>query len=287
MNDLTVSMVQANLHWQDAAANRATLDRCLSQISISTDLIVLPEMFTTGFSMDAAALAETMDGPTVAWMRQHAAAHQAVITGSSIIEENGQYFNRLLWVRPDSSLSYYDKRHLFTLAREQDTYTAGTTRLIEEWRGWRICPLVCYDLRFPVWSRNEAAQPYDLLLYVANWPAVRRNAWITLLRARAIENLSYVLGVNRVGQDGLGHDYAGDSALLDMRGEYLLQAGNLHSCITRTLRWDDLEDFRTKFPALNDADPFSLSPCKAETRATPATAGIPLPHPKLATLVAE
>jgi len=287
MNDLTVSMVQANLQWQDAAANRATLDRCLSQISIPTDLIVLPEMFTTGFSMDAAALAEPMDGPTVAWLREHAAAHQAVVTGSLIIEENGQYFNRLLWVRPDGSLSYYDKRHLFTLACEQNTYTAGTARLVEEWRGWRICPLVCYDLRFPVWSRNQAAQPYDLLLYVANWPAVRRNAWITLLRARAIENLSYVLGVNRVGQDGIGHEYVGDSALLDMRGDYLLQAGNLHSCITRTLRRDDLEDFRTKFPALNDADDFTLRPCKAEFHSASATAGIAAPKPEFATLVAE
>jgi len=283
MNDLTISMVQANLHWQDAAANRATLDRCLSQISIPTDLIVLPEMFTTGFSMDAAALAETMNGPTVAWLRQHAAIHQAVVTGSLIIKENGQYFNRLLWVRPDGSLSHYDKRHLFTMAGEQHTYTAGSTQLIEEWRGWRICPLVCYDLRFPVWSRNQAAQPYDLLLYVANWPAVRRNAWITLLRARAIENLSYVLGVNRVGQDGLGHEYAGDSALLDMRGDYLLQAGNLHSCITRTLRWEDLEDFRTKFPALNDADSFTLRPSNAEFHSASAI----VDTPQLAALVAE
>lgn len=287
MNDLTVSMVQANLQWQDAAANRATLDRCLSQISISTDLIVLPEMFTTGFSMDAATLAEPMDGPTVAWLREHAAAHEAVITGSLIIEEGGQYFNRLLWVRPDGSLSHYDKRHLFSLAGEQHTYTPGRTQLVEEWRGWRICPLICYDLRFPVWSRNQAAQPYDLLLYVANWPAVRRNAWITLLRARAIENLSYVLGVNRVGQDGLGHDYAGDSALLDMRGDYLLQAGNLHSCITRTLRHEDLEDFRTKFPALNDADAFTLLPCNAEFHSASTATGIAAPKPKFATLVAE
>jgi predicted amidohydrolase len=258
MNDLTVSMVQANLVWQDAAANRTSLDRCLSQISIATDLIVLPEMFATGFSMEAATLAEPMDGPTVAWMRQHAANQQAVVTGSLIIEENGAYFNRLLWVRPDGSLSAYNKRHLFTLAGEQHTYTPGQTRLVEEWRGWRICPLVCYDLRFPVWSRNLAAQPYDLLLYVANWPAVRRNAWITLLRARAIENVSYTLGVNRIGTDGLGHEYSGDSALLDMRGDYLLQAGNLQSCITRTLRGADLVDFRAKFSALEDADAFEL-----------------------------
>jgi omega-amidase len=260
MNDLTVSLVQTDIHWQDAAKNRAALDRRLAQISMPTDLIVLPEMFTTGFSMQAAELAETMDGPTVDWLRGHAAAHQAVVTGSIIIRDGDSFFNRLLWVRPDGSLSYYNKRHLFTLAGEQHVYTPGNALLVEEWRGWRICPLVCYDLRFPVWSRNLAAQPYDLLLYVANWPEVRRTAWNALLRARAIENVTFALGVNRIGQDGLSHQYAGDSALLDMRGDYLLQAGNLQSCITRTLRRADLEDFRTKFTALEDADEFELAP---------------------------
>jgi len=235
------------------------MDQCLEQISMPTDLIVLPEMFTTGFSMDAAALAEPMDGPTVEWMRAQAAAHDAVLTGSVIIREGSTFHNRLLWVRPDGSLNYYDKRHLFTLAGEQHVYTAGQSRLVEEWRGWRICPLVCYDLRFPVWSRNQALQPYDLLLYLANWPAVRRNAWNCLLRARAIENVSYTLGVNRIGHDGHGQEYAGDSALIDMRGDYLLQAGNLQSCITRTLRRAELEDFRSKFTALQDADDFELT----------------------------
>ncbi|PJJ54424.1 amidohydrolase [Hymenobacter chitinivorans] len=258
MSDLTVSFVQASLQWHDPAANWAELGQHIEEISIPTDLIVLPEMFTTGFSMDAANLAETMDGPSVAWMKQLAASRDAVVTGSIIIRDQDQYFNRLLWVRPDGMLSYYNKRHLFGVAGEKDVYTAGTERLVEEWRGWRICPLVCYDLRFPVWSRNSATAPYDLLLYVANWPASRRTAWITLLRARAIENLAYTIGVNVVGIDGNSLAYAGDSALLDMRGEYLVEVGNHETSITRTLRRADLEAFRERFPALHDGDAFYL-----------------------------
>ena len=258
MSDLTVSFVQAPLQWQNPAANRAELGRHIDEISISTDLIVLPEMFTTGFSMEAPTLAETMDGPTVAWMRQVAARRDAVLTGSVIIQDGGLYYNRLLWVRPDGTIGHYDKRHLFGMAGEVDVYTAGTARVIEEWRGWRICPLVCYDLRFPVWSRNPAQEPYDLLLYVANWPASRRTAWMTLLRARAMENLAYTMGVNCVGIDGNSLAYAGDSALLDMRGEYLVEVGNQETSITRTLRRDDLEAFRERFPALHSADPFDL-----------------------------
>ncbi|WP_310392845.1 amidohydrolase [Hymenobacter sp.] len=258
MAALTVSFVQTALHWHDAAANRAALGQQLAQLPGPTDLIVLPEMFTTGFTMEAAGQAETMTGPTVAWLRAQAAAHNAVVTGSVIIQENDQYFNRLLWVRPDGRLRHYDKRHLFTLAGEQHTYTPGRARLVEDWRGWRICPLVCYDLRFPVWSRNQPAAPYDLLLYVANWPAVRRTAWTTLLRARAIENVACALGVNRLGQDGLGHDYAGDSALIDARGDYLVEAGGAAGVFTHTLRRDELEDFRAKFAALHDGDAFEL-----------------------------
>ena len=258
MSDLTVSFVQTALHWHDAAANRAALDQQFAQLSGPTDLIVLPEMFTTGFSMEARTQAETMAGPTVAWLRDKAVAHNAVVTGSVIIEENGAYYNRLLWVRPDGSLRYYDKRHLFTLAGEQHTYTPGQTRLVEEWRGWRICPLVCYDLRFPVWSRNQPIEPYDLVLYVANWPAVRRTAWMTLLRARAIENVACALGVNRVGQDALGHDYSGDSALLDAKGNYLVEANSQPGAFTHTLLRAELDDFRSKFAALNDGDAFEL-----------------------------
>jgi len=260
MPDFTVSFIQAALQWHDPVANRKELGRFIGQISTTTDLIILPEMFTTGFTMEAPKMAETMDGPTINWMRESAAVHDAVVTGSIIIvDEHGHYYNRLLWVRPDGSLSYYNKRHLFTMAGEHHTYNAGTERLVEEWRGWRICPLVCYDLRFPVWSRNSAEAPYDLLLYVANWPAVRRTAWMTLLRARAIENIAYTVGVNCVGVDGNSISYAGDSALLDMRGEYLVEVGNQESSITRLLRRADLEAFRSRFPALQDADAFTLS----------------------------
>ncbi|AHJ99377.1 amidohydrolase [Hymenobacter swuensis] len=258
MSDLTVSFVQAALHWHDPAANHQEMSRHIDEISIATDLIVLPEMFTTGFSMEAAALAEPMEGPTLEWMRLVADARDAVVTGTIIVQEEGRYYNRLLWVRPDGSVSYYNKRHLFTMANEHHVYTPGAERLIEEWRGWRICPLICYDLRFPVWSRNPLDTPYDLLLYVANWPAIRRTAWMTLLRARAIENLAYTMGVNCVGMDGNSLAYTGDSALLDMRGEYLVEVGNQETSITRTLRRAELTAFRERFPALNDGDEFEL-----------------------------
>ncbi|OUJ75758.1 amidohydrolase [Hymenobacter crusticola] len=260
MSDFTVSFIQKSLQWHDSAANLAEFGRYIDQISIPTDLIILPEMFTTGFTMEAPTVAETMDGPSVAWLRKTAAATNAVVTGSLVVrDEDGGFYNRLLWVRPDGSLNYYNKRHLFTMAGEHHTYQPGTDRMIEEWRGWRICPLVCYDLRFPVWSRNLASNPYDLLLYVANWPAARRTAWTTLLRARAIENIAYTVGVNCVGADGNGISYTGDSALLDMRGEYLVEVGNQETSITRTLRRADLESFRARFPALQDADEFTLS----------------------------
>ncbi|WP_311136409.1 amidohydrolase [Hymenobacter aerilatus] len=256
--------MQTSLHWHQPAANRTSLEHYIDTISIPTDLIVLPEMFATGFTMEAAALAEDMDGPTVQWMQRMAAARNAVVTGSLIIRENGQHYNRLLWVRPDGSMSYYDKRHRFGMAGETHVYAAGQARLLEEWRGWRICPLVCYDLRFPVWSRNASVAPYDLLLYVANWPAARRDAWMALLRARAIENVAYTLGVNRVGTDGNNLEYAGDSALLDMRGEYLVEVGNQETSLTRTLRRSDLDAFREQFPALYDADTFEVHPDEPE-----------------------
>ncbi|GAA4393298.1 amidohydrolase [Hymenobacter koreensis] len=259
MSDLTVSFVQASLQWHNPDANRAMLARHVGEISIATDLVVLPEMFPTGFSMDAPAQAEPADGPTLDWMRKLAAARDAVVTGSVMVTEDGHYYNRLFWVRPDGSYSHYDKRHLFRMAGEHEVYTPGQHRLVEEWRGWRICPLICYDLRFPVWSRNDAQNPYDLLLYVANWPAVRRTAWMTLLRARAMENLAYTLGVNCVGIDGNSHTYDGDSALLDMKGEYLVEVGNQETGITRTLRRADLAAYRKRFAALQDADSFEIN----------------------------
>jgi omega-amidase len=261
MNDFTVSLVQTDLHWHDPEANRAALAVVLADVLAGpglTDLIVLPEMFTTGFSMDAAAQAEPGEGPTLSWLREQAARYDAVVTGSVLLMEGGRYYNRLLWVRPDGSYSAYNKRHLFRLAGEHEVYTAGTERLLEEWRGWRILPLVCYDLRFPVWSRNTQAAPYDLLLYVANWPQARVNAWNVLLQARAIENIAYVAGVNRIGTDGLGHQYSGSSALLDMRGEYLAQAGGLPTVLTRRLLRHPLQELRQQLPALLDADEFEL-----------------------------
>jgi omega-amidase len=261
MPEFTVSLVQTDLHWHDPAANRAALaqqlETALDQPGL-TDLIVLPEMFTTGFSMDAAAQAEPADGPTLAWLREQAARYNAVVTGSVMLTEGGRYYNRLLWVRPDGSYSQYDKRHLFRMAGEHEVYAAGTAPLVEEWRGWRIRPLVCYDLRFPVWSRNASAEPYDILLYVANWPHTRVHAWQTLLQARAIENLAYVAGVNRIGTDGLSNFYSGHSVLLDMRGEYLAQAGSLPTVLTRRLLRHPLQAVREQLSALTDADEFEL-----------------------------
>lgn len=259
MSDLTVSFVQLAIKWHEPEANRAELSAHIAGISIPTDLLVLPEMFNTGFSMEPDRWAEPVEGPTLTWMRELAAHRDAVVTGSIMTREaDGQYVNRLHWVRPDGTYSYYDKRHLFRMAGEHEIYAQGQQRLIEEWRGWRICPLICYDLRFPVWSRNDMHQPYDLLLYVANWPAARRTAWMTLLRARAIENLAYTMGVNCVGLDLKGQPYDGDSALLDMKGEYLVEVGNQETSITRTLRRADLEAYRSRFPALLDADEFEL-----------------------------
>jgi omega-amidase len=264
MRDLTVSLVQIDLHWHNPEANLVQLADLLASALPGpglTDLIILPEMFTTGFSMEAAGQAEVYPGPTLAWMRTQAAHYDAVVTGSVLTRDGDGYYNRLLWVRPDGTHTSYDKRHLFRLAGEHEVYTAGTNRLLEQWRGWRIRPLICYDLRFPVWSRNDAHDPYDLLLYVANWPQARAEIWKALLRARGIENLAYVAGVNRLGTDGLGHDYAGHSALLDMQGEYVAQAGNMQTVLTHTLQAAPLQAYRERMPFLQDADGFSLLNC--------------------------
>lgn len=255
--DLRLTIVQTALHWQDAERNRAMFSEKLAEAALQTDLIVLPEMFTTGFSMEAAAHAEEAEGTTLLWMQQEAHQHQAVLTGSVMVKENGQYFNRLYWVRPDGSFAMYNKKHLFRMAKEHHTYTAGTEKLAVELNGWNICPLVCYDLRFPVWSRN-VSNSYDLLLYVANWPQVRSLAWRTLLQARAIENVAYVAGVNRVGTDGNHHPYSGDSAIIHPKGHHLLQTSETEGIHTLTLSKQQLTDFREAFPAHLDADAFRL-----------------------------
>ena len=265
MNDLRVSLVQASTIWHDAAANRALYGALVRALRGQGDLIILPETFTSGFSNEAIGSAETMQGESVAWLSALAREVGAVVAGSMVIRDGEQVFNRLLWARPDGTLAHYDKRHLFRMANEHHRYADGKRKLLVAINGWRICPLVCYDLRFPVWSRNRhdrAAQrfDYDLLLYVANWPSARRHAWQTLLRARAIENLSYVLGLNRVGVDGNELHYAGDSAALDFLGMPLVELGAQPQCVTVTLAAAALAAHRQRFPAQLDADEFELLP---------------------------
>lgn len=214
--NLVTAILQADLVWEESAANLRGFREKIEDLSSEVDLIVLPEMFTTGFSMNAAALAEPSEGKGLDWMRGMASRKDAAVTGSLIIEEEGKFYNRLFFVFPDGSYKTYDKRHTFTLAGEHEVYESGQARLSLTYKGWKICPLICYDLRFPVWARNT--EEYDLLLYVANWPAVRTAAWDTLLKARAIENLSYCIGVNRVGTDGNNHPYLGHSAVYDCLG---------------------------------------------------------------------
>lgn len=257
-----VTLLQTDLSWHNPVANRAALEERIFSLPEPTDLIVLPEMFTTGFTMDASNVAEPPNLTTFRWLKQMAAQTGAVVTGSYVVHEAGNYFNRLVWMQPDGQFDSYDKRHLFRMAGEDKVYTSGPRRIIKEWKGWRICPLICYDLRFPVWSRNRQNNStdfaYDLLLYVANWPAARRTAWNTLLQARAIENLSYVVGVNRVSVDDHGNAYTGDSALIDFKGDVVYRHSDTEAIYQQTLSIDALRSFREKFPANLDADEFDL-----------------------------
>lgn len=252
MENLRITTVQSTLHWEDRSANLHMFDEKTRMLKGRTDLIVLPEMFTTGFSMNAAAVAEKMDGPAVRWMRAKSAQLGAVVAGSLIIEEGGRFFNRLIWMRPDGKLLHYDKRHLFTLAKEHETYMAGRDKLIAEWRGWKICPLICYDLRFPVWSRN--AEDYDLLLYVANWPEKRSYHWRQLLIARAIENQAYTVGVNRVGEDGKGLGYTGDTSVIDYSGKVVYCVSGAEDVFTCLLSKEKMSGYREKLNFLGDRD---------------------------------
>ena len=256
MQDLTVTFIQTALDWQNPAENRARFDGLIASINGPTDLIVLPETFSTGFTMDAANQAESMDGETIAWMRLVARDFNTTICGSLIIEEDGHHFNRLIWMPPDGALSSYDKRHLFHTGGERENFTPGRQRAIFRIHDWRICPLICYDLRFPVFSRG--VDEYDLLLYVANWPKSRRSAWRTLLPARAVENLCYALGVNRIGIDGNDIETAGDSMLVDYLGHHLVDCDATEQVVTTTLDGAALQRYRKKFPAYLDADRFQL-----------------------------
>lgn len=264
MNDLRISLVQGATRWHDPAGNRDYYGRLIAPLRGITDVVLLPETFTSGFSNDAIGNAETMDGPTLDWMREHAQRLDAVVCGSVQLRVGDGVYNRLLWVAPDGAVSHYDKRHLFRYAREHERYAAGRERLTVEWRGWRICPLVCYDLRFPVYSRNRydverpGALDYDLLLYVANWPSARAYAWKTLLRARAIENLCYVAGLNRVGTDGAGLQYSGDSAVIDFLGHPSSECTDAEVVATTTLLAAELAAHRERFPAMLDGDAFEL-----------------------------
>jgi len=253
---MKISLIQTALAWEDPEANRANFTQKIESIEGSTELIILPEMFATGFTMNPQAVAEGMDGTTVNWMKTMAAANNCAITGSLVIEEEGKYYNRLLFVLPNGEIKTYNKRHLFTLAGEDNYYTAGTEKLIVNYKGWKICPLVCYDLRFPVFARN--VEEYDLLLYVANWPQVRTVAWDALLRARAIENLSYTIGVNRVGQDANGHNYSGHSQVLDALGSYITKPFENEGVVTVELDREALLKTRGKFAFLNDRDSFTI-----------------------------
>ncbi|HET6228075.1 MAG TPA: amidohydrolase [Bacteroidia bacterium] len=259
MNDLKVTLIQSNLFWENKQKNLEQFSKKIDDVNEVTDLIVLPEMFSTGFSMNPEKLAENMNGETVKWMKEKAQKKNCVVTGSFICEEGGRYYNRLLWVNPNGTYVKYDKRHLFSMGDEHNHYAAGEEKLIVELKGWKICPLICYDLRFPVWARNTKEASYDVLIYVANWPERRSYPWKTLLLARAIENQSYVIGSNRVGVDGNDISHSGDSAVIDAKGEIISKIKpNEEATETITLSYSNLVEFRKQFPAILDADQFEV-----------------------------
>jgi predicted amidohydrolase len=266
MQDLKVTLVQTHLEWENPQANFRLFEEKLAPLKNKTDLIILPEMFTTGFTMNAANVFDDNGTKTKLFLQNQASLLHAAICGSVIVKENGQFFNRLYFVLPDGTVFHYDKRHLFRMAKEHEVFSKGKKRLIVTYKGWKICPLICYDLRFPVWSRNHdyehnqsEALVYDLLIYVANWPAPRKNAWQDLLKARAHENLSYVCGVNRVGKDGNNVEYTGNSAVINFKGETLLKHQDYKDFTgTVNLSGEDLTKFREKFPAFLDKDYFYI-----------------------------
>ncbi|HWC53435.1 MAG TPA: amidohydrolase [Chitinophagaceae bacterium] len=260
MSTLTITTIQSDLDWENKASNLAMFEKKIRSIQENTEIVVLPEMFSTGFSMNPQSLAETMDGESVKWMKKVAADNNIILTGSVIIEEGGHFFNRLIWMLPNGQHGHYDKRHRFAYAGEDDKYTAGTKRLIASVKGWKINLLVCYDLRFPVWSRQQMHEEpeYDVLIYVANWPERRSIAWKTLLVARAIENQCYVVGVNRIGNDGHNIYHSGDSMIVDPLGEILYHCNDEEDIFTIALDKTHLENVREKFPFWKDADRFKI-----------------------------
>ena len=268
MSTLHFSLIQSSLFWEDKGANLDQFARKIKSIEQPTEIIVLPEMFNTGFSMQPQKLAETMEGPTVDWMRRMAFEKRAVITGSLIIEENGVYYNRLIWMLPNGQLGFYDKRHLFAFAGEDQYYMPGNKRLIASVKGWKINLQICYDLRFPVWARQQSTlhkkdqeennTEYDVLLYVANWPEKRNHAWKTLLTARAIENQCFTIGVNRVGLDGNNIAHSGDSMVVGPLGEVLYHCAHEEDIFHIQLQKEEFKNTRTQFPFWKDADDFTI-----------------------------
>jgi omega-amidase len=257
---LSVAALQSDLHWQDLTKNQEMFALQIAEAAKTSKIILLPEMFTTGFSMQAEQLAETMQGSTIEWMRNLAVQHKVIIGGSLIIKDGGHFFNRFIWMQPDGKYYQYDKRHLFSYAQEDKHYTAGNSRIIVQAAGIKFAIQICYDLRFPVWSRQSEDYNYDVLVYVANWPQLRIAAWDALLKARAIENQSYVIGVNRVGTDGNGNYYNGSSAVIDFAGNVLQHAVDAPAILHSQIDLEPLIQFRTKFAFLNDKDGYTILP---------------------------
>jgi omega-amidase len=253
---MKVALIQSSLFWENPTANRNHFEEKINAITEKVDLIVLPEMFTTGFTMNPEAVFETMKGETIQWLQYLAKAKNSAITGSLVIKENNNFCNRLLFVFPSGEIQFYDKRHLFTLAGEDKVYTSGKEKLIVDYLGWKICPLVCYDLRFPVFARN--VEDYDLLVYVANWPKQRINAWDILLKARSVENMCYSIGVNRIGFDNNNFEHVGHSQAIDFLGNYVLEPQETEGVFIVELNKEKLLETRKKLGFLNDSDSFEL-----------------------------
>ena len=269
MSTLTITTIQSNLIWEDKPANLLMLEQKITGMDEKTEIVVLPEMFSTGFSMKPELLAETMEGETIEWMKRVSRENGIVLTGSIMIKEDDNYYNRLVWMLPNGQYGYYDKRHLFAFGEEDKHYSAGNKRLIASVKGWKINLQVCYDLRFPVWARQSPLSSrrgdggeveYDVLIYVANWPERRSHAWKTLLCARAIENQCYVVGVNRVGTDANNIAYSGNSLVIDPLGQVLYHMADEEDVNTITLQKEMLDDVRSKFPFWKDADDFMITP---------------------------
>jgi predicted amidohydrolase len=253
---MKIALIQTAIFWENPTANRNAIEEKINDIAEKVDLIVLPEMFSSGFTMNPKAVAETMQGETILWLQTVAKAKNSAITGSLVIQENGNFYNRLVFVFPSGAINTYNKKHLFTLAGENKIYASGTEKIIIEYKGFKICPFICYDLRFPVFARNT--EDYDVLIYVANWPTPRINAWDALLKARAIENMCYTIGVNRIGEDGNHHDYSGHSQTIDFLGNYLIAPQESEGVFIATLDKEKLLATREKFGFLNDRDAFEM-----------------------------